>query len=194
MPERIRNLEQLLDRIDQVAERRGRVSFGAILAGTGSRSFGPLLLLVGAVLVTPLSGIPGVPTSMGVMVLLIVGQLLMRRKHLWLPRWLLRRSVPRHRLQHALRWLRRPARAVDRGLRPRLSLLSRAPGRYAIAVTCAVIGASLPLMELVPLSATGAGVVLGAFGLALTAHDGLLALAAFALTALVAAAALIAAL
>lgn len=39
-------------------------------------------------------------------------------------------------------------------------------------------------MEFVPFSATGAGAALTAFGLALIAHDGLLALIAFLFTAL----------
>ena len=42
----------------------------------------------------------------------------------------------------------------------------------------------MPLMELVPFSATTAGVALAAFGLAVIAHDGLLALLAFLATAI----------
>ena len=41
----------------------------------------------------------------------------------------------------------------------------------------------MPVMEVVPFSANLAGIALTAFGLAVIAHDGLLALVAFAATA-----------
>ncbi len=53
-----------------------------------------------------------------------------------------------------------------------------------VAIFCIVIAAGMPLMKLVPFSATTAGVALAAFGLALIAHDGLLALLAFLATAI----------
>jgi hypothetical protein len=44
-----------------------------------------LLLLASVALASPLSGIPGIPTSMGVLVLLIAGQLIVGRDYFWLP-------------------------------------------------------------------------------------------------------------
>lgn len=86
-----------------------------------------------------------------------------------------------NKLHKALEWLRKPARFVDRALRPRLTLFTRPI--YIIAIVCAVIAAAMPAMELVPFSATGAGAPLTAFGLSLIAEDGLLALLAFIFTA-----------
>lgn len=48
---------------------------------------------------------------------------------------------------------------------------------------CVLIAVAMPPMELVPFTATGAGAALTAFGLSLIAHDGLVALLAFAFTA-----------
>jgi hypothetical protein len=59
----------------------------------------------------------------------------------------------------------------------------RGVSRYLIAAVCAAIAAAMPAMELVPFSATGAGVALTVFGLALISDDGLLALVAFVVTA-----------
>lgn len=92
MPQKLSNLEQLLDLIDKAADDLDRVSLGMIVEAVGSRSFGPLLLMVGVTLASPLSGIPGMPTTMGMLVLLIAVQLLFGRQHFWLPRWLLKRS------------------------------------------------------------------------------------------------------
>lgn len=182
MPHDISNLEQLLERIDKAATDQERISLRMIIEAVGDRSFGPLLLMAGVILVSPLSGIPGMPTLMGTLVLLIAVQLLFHRRHFWLPQWLLKRSIPRKQLCKALQWLQTPARFVDRWLRPRLSLFIRGPSRYVIAIICIVISFCMPILEVLPFSATTAGVALTAFGLALIALDGLLALLAFLVT------------
>lgn len=177
------NLEQLLDRVGQAAEGGGQVSLDEIVEVVGRRSFGPILLLAGLITVMPLVGdIPGVPTIMGAFVLLVAGQLLVRRKHLWLPQWLLTRSVSREKLRRALDWMRRPAQFIDRFLRPRLTVFTGHPATYVIALACAGIAMVMPVMEVIPFSANLAGGALTAFGLALIARDGLLALLAFGFT------------
>lgn len=179
----ITNLVQMLDRIDRSANGRERVSLGAIVEAVGGRSFGPLLLMAGVIMVSPLSGIPSMPTSMGFLVLLIAAQLLFRRQHFWLPRWLLRRSIARTKLGKGIKWLRPSAHFIDRWLRPRLPLFIEGFSIYLVAAVCILIAAAMPIMELVPLSAHGAGLALSAFGLSLIARDGLLALLAFVVTA-----------
>jgi hypothetical protein len=177
------NLEQLLDRIADAAQDRDRVSLGAVLEVVGRRSFGPLLLVAGLVALAPIIGdIPGVPTIIGTVVFLIAIQLLLGREHFWLPRWLLKRSVASGRLCNALKWLRSPARFVDRLLRPRLTIFTKGAVIYVIAMLCIIIAISMPTMEVVPFVANVAGAAITAFGLSLIARDGLLALIAFAFT------------
>lgn len=178
-----RNLEQLLDRFCRAQTGGGgEVTIESIVHEVGDRSFGPLLLFAGVIMASPLSGIPGMPTSMGVVVMLVTAQLLLRRNHFWLPRWLLQRSVRRSNLERAVKLLRVPARAIDRLLRPRLATLVSGRSVYVIGVACLVIALGVPTMEVVPFSATAAGVALSSFGLSLIARDGLLALVAFAVT------------
>lgn len=180
----IADLQQLLERIGDAGGASGPVSLRAIVERLGSRSFGPLLLLAGLVTLAPVIGdIPGVPTLMALIVLLVAGQLLIGRSQLWLPHWLLERSVERENVDKALAWMQRPARLIDRLLRPRLTLFVNGPGVYAIALVCVIIAAATPPMEFVPFTANGAGAALTAFGLALIAKDGLVALLALAFTA-----------
>ncbi len=179
MNETISNLEGLLDRIDEAAKDRERISLGTILDKVGNRSFGPLLLAAGMIAFSPLSGIPGMPTFVGVMVLLIALQMLIHRRYFWLPDWLLNRSIGRAKLLKAIRWLRRPSHYIDYLLRPRLSFLVRGLGVHGIATVCVLIALVMPVMELIPFSATTAGFALTILGLALIANDGLLALLAF---------------
>lgn len=182
--EKLSNLEQLLDRIEDAVTSRSEVSLGAILRMVGRRSFGPLLLLAGLIAVAPLIGdIPGVPTTVGIFVVLISGQMLLQREHFWIPRWLLERSVSKDTLCKTLGWLKGPARRIDRVVRPRLTFFTHRVGASSVAAVCTGIGAVMPTMEVVPFAANGAGAALTAFGLSLIAHDGVLAILAFLVTA-----------
>ncbi|GAB6058900.1 exopolysaccharide biosynthesis protein [Desulfonatronum parangueonense] len=179
MAHELESIEEMLDRISEIEGEDDRISLGAITEAVGSRSFGPLMLTVGFFMVSPLSGMPGMPTTMATLVLLIAVQMIIGRNHFWLPAWLLRRSIPRKRLNKAMSWMKMPARHIDLLLKPRFAILVRSFGTYAIAVSCLIIAAGMPIMELVPFSASAAGVAVGAFGLALVARDGLVALFAY---------------
>lgn len=177
------SLEQVLDRIATAAPNQNRVSLQEIVTTLGPRAFGPWLVLAGLVTLSPVGDIPGTPTLMALLVLLISGQLLFHRDYFWLPSWLLKRSVSRHKLETGIKWTRRPAQVVDRILQSRITMLTQRAGAYLMAATCIIIALAMPPMEFVPFSATGAGIALVAFGLALIANDGLLALLAFGFTA-----------
>lgn len=183
MAQKITTLDEMFDRIDESADEEGRVSLGKIVESVGTRSFGPLLLMVGVIMTSPLSGVPGMPTTMGVLLFLIAGQLLFGRDRFWLPRWLLTRSIKQEKVRKGIRWLRPAARFIDRWLRPRLSAFISGVSAYLISLVCAAIAVTMPMMEVVPFSVHGAGVAVTAFGLALISRDGLLALIAFIATA-----------
>ncbi len=176
------SLERLLDRLGAAA-RHDDVSMNELMDMVGRRSFGSLLLLAGLLTLAPLIGdVPGVPTILGLFVFLIAAQLLAGMEHFWLPRWFLDRSVKRSHLESAIRWMRSPARFVDRILKARYVVLVNGTAKHAIALACIGIAASMPIMEVVPFSANAAGLVLTAFGLSLISRDGLLALVAFTMT------------
>ena len=179
------NLEQMLECFKQAEKDdiTGKVSMRHIMQEIGQRSFGPLLLFSGIITLLPIIGdIPGVPTLMGVMVVLVSVQLLCRAKYFWLPDWLLNQSVSKEKLDKAIRWGEKPAKFIDRFLRPRLSFLTRGPGVMAIAIACIIIAIAMPPMEFVPFTANGAGLALTLFGLSLISQDGLLAVVAYLLT------------
>ena|SRR5687767_3996457 len=154
-----------------------------MMEAVGRSSFGALLLLAGLVTLSPLDIVPGIPTLIALGVLLVCVQLLAGRRHFWLPAWLLRQSITRQRFRRALTWLQTPARFGDRLVRPRLTALASDAAVKIIAGGCIIVALSMPVMEVVPFSANLAGIALTAFGLAIIAHDGLLALVAFAATA-----------
>jgi hypothetical protein len=177
------SLQQLIRKIDRAAQGNEHISWGMIMESLGQASFGPMLVVAGLITLAPIVGdIPGVPTIIAAIVLLTAGQLLLGRSHLWLPHWLLNRSISRRKLHTALRWSYPAARFIDRFLRDRMEIFSRGIAQYVIAFFCIIISLMMPLMEVVPFTANGAGLVLTTFGLALVARDGLMSLLALLLS------------
>ena len=180
MKQPLQNLEQLLDHISELARNNDRVSMAMIVESIGSRSFGPMLMLIGIILFSPLSGVPGMATLMATIVLLVAIQMLVGRSRFWLPRFILERSVEHSKLHEATDRLRTTARRIDSVLAPRLTFLVRRTGSYGVAGLCLLVGLIMPFMELVPFSASIAGLAFLALGLALVVQDGLLVLFAIA--------------
>lgn len=179
MSRELSNLEELLDRIKNADGKKGKVSFDDILDEVGRRSFAPLLLLAGIITAAPVVGdIPGVPTIMGIFVLLTTGQLLFKREHFWLPEWILKRSADKEKIQKGMDWMVKPAKFIDKWSKPRLTLFTHGTGHYVIAAVCMLIALAMPMMEVIPFSANVAGIAFTLFGLSLITHDGILAILA----------------
>ncbi len=71
--------------------------------------FGPLLFFPALIELMPIGSIPGVPTFLAVIIVLVAGQVLMGRKQFWIPGFIERRKVRAKRLEKAFSWLRKPA-------------------------------------------------------------------------------------
>ncbi|AHI28098.1 exopolysaccharide biosynthesis protein [Marinobacter similis] len=177
------NLTDVLQRLRENTRGQDEISVGDLLSAVGQRSFGPVVLIAGLITIAPLIGdIPGVPTLLGLVVLLTLGQLLFQRQSVWIPNKLSNRRVARETLIKGLDWMQKPACFVDRWTRPRLTWLVRGPGQYLMAVICMLVAAAMPAMEVVPFSANGGALALMVFGMAMVVEDGVLALLGMAIT------------
>jgi hypothetical protein len=185
VPQEPHNIQQLLQRIESAAGDGDPVRMHTIVEEVGRRSFGGLLLLAGVIGASPLSGIPAMPTTIAVIVLVVSVQLLLGRDGFWLPQWVLERSIARSKVDKALSWLRPPARLIDRFLRPRAMPLVHGAGAYVIALVCAFIAVGVPVLELAPFAATVGGAAIALFGLALISRDGTLAVLGYIFAAAV---------
>jgi len=173
------NLESLLEEIRDAAEAADRhVRVGDLLDRIGTRSFGALLLLPALIAFTPLGGIPGLPTAMAAVVIVVAGQLVVGLDHFWLPDVILRRSVKPGKLRRSADVLQRPARWADKLIRPRLTRLTREPFVHLAALLCILLALTVPPLEVVPFAGSVSWAAIGVFGLALIARDDLLSLIA----------------
>lgn len=180
------SIREIFGQIRKAAQNTETVSLELIVQVTGRRSFGSMLLMAGIITLTPLIGdIPGVPTLMGIVTFLVAIQMLLKRKKLWLPAFLLNRSVDSEKLVNALQKMYKPAGFIDRYLKPRLTFLVEGLMIKAIAGMCIVIALAMPVMEFIPFSANIAGILLTTLGLSVITRDGLPILVGFSLAILI---------
>ncbi len=171
----IHGLTDILDALDTLGRARSEVSVSDARERFGERSAGPFLLLPALLEVSPIGGIPGLPTVLALVITLFAVQLVMGRKHLWLPGWLERRHVSGDKLAKAASTLRRPAAFVDRFLKPRWRALTGRQMRRLIGLTCIALCATVPFLEIIPFASTVPMAAIILFGLAITVRDGLIA-------------------
>lgn len=177
------SLAEVVEQVTHSGEPGEPISVDEIIEAIGQRSFGPLIVVPGLIVLSPLSGMPGVPTLGGIAVLMIAGQMLLGRESPWLPELLRRRTISNDRMAKAGSFLMPVARFVDRFTGRRLVWLTRKPYSYLIAAACVLIALVMPPLEVIIFANVVTAAAISAFGLALVADDGLLAAIAFALAA-----------
>ena len=159
----------------------GRVSVGTIQDEIGDKALGAFLVLPALLEITPIGSVPGVPTLLATVIVIVAAQVLIGREHLWLPGVIERRSVTGEALCAAVGVLRKPARFIDRTFHDRLRFLTTAPFDRVVALVCIALALSVPPLEVIPLASTIPMATIALLGLALLFDDGLLVLAGLGL-------------
>ena len=175
------NLGDLLGDVEGLGESRDRVSLGDALDAFGRRSFAPLLIVLPVIEMTPIGGIPGVPTLLAVTIAFIALQLLIGREHVWLPDFVERRQTDGEKLAKALHKLDRAARWIDSKLTDRFDFFVEGIGARVAAAGILLLCISVPPLEFLPFASTVPMFAIAAIGLALLVHDGLLMIVALTL-------------
>lgn len=178
----IETLTELLDAVEERNRADGGLSMGVIGDIAGDRAFGAMILLPALVTVSPLSGIPTVPTMVGIIVMLLSAQLALGRREPWLPKRLANARLSSERVHKVLGFMRRPAGWIDRVVRPRLRFVTSSIALRGAALICFLTAATMPPLEILPFMATTAGLVISIFALAITLRDGLLMILGLAAT------------
>lgn len=176
-------LEDVLDKAAEAADG-DRVEISDLLDLYGDRSFGPILLLLGLLaVIPPMGAIPGVPAIVGLVIILFSVQMLLGRKHIWLPGFIEDRSISKDKIRKAHEKTKGILSFIDHMVTERLEWATGGPARYVAAVLVTLLALALIPLELVPFAVAIPGVAISVIGLALMARDGVLMLTAYALCA-----------
>ena len=174
MPGQVQSIGDILDRIDGLAGDGDEVSLGAVIEALGNRSYGPFLLIPALIDMSPVGSIPGLPTALAAIVILVSVQILLGRVHLWVPDFISRREIASERACGTTRRLRALARFLDRWFHGRYPRLTQGPFVKAAAICSIFLALAVPPLELLPFATTAPMAAIAAFGLALLVRDGLL--------------------
>ena len=91
---KVNNLESLLASLTECTSGED-VTVRDMLNAVGRRSYGPILLLLGFIAISPLTIIPGTSWIVALLTLLIAGQIVLGRAFPWVPRRFLDIEFPR---------------------------------------------------------------------------------------------------
>lgn len=168
-----RPLEHVIDALVELGDKQDEVLVADIQREVGQRSFGPFLFIPAIFEISPLGGVPGVPTLLGLIVVLTAGQMLFGRDEFWLPGFISKRSIKGKRIGPAMQKIRPAVRAVDKVLRPRLQRVTRKPWSRIAAGVCVLSALTVPPLEIVPFASSGPFIAVALIGLGFIGHDGL---------------------
>ncbi|WP_416355767.1 exopolysaccharide biosynthesis protein [Aureimonas phyllosphaerae] len=175
-----------LDELNDAAEGKPSLNLRSIVRAFDTRSYGPFLLLPALLEISPIGGIPGVPTVIAIIIALFAMQILAGRQTMWLPGFLARQTLSSRKLRIATDKLRPIALFLDRWFHGRLAWLTEGVFLKGAALACLALTLTVPPLELVPFASTAPMAAIAAFGLAMMVRDGALMILAYALTILTA--------
>lgn len=168
----------ILDRFEALAESNERVAVGDMVDVIGTRSYGPFLIVPAMIELSPVGGVPGVPTALAAVVVLFALQMLWGRKRLWVPAFVARRALAARQLRRVVTMVRPVAARLDRWFHGRLQALTAGTWIRIAAAACVALALLVPPLELFPFASSAPMGAIALFGLALMVRDGALMIAA----------------
>ncbi len=173
----MRDFCSLLDVIEHKVDEDGQrtsITVREVFEVIGRRAYGPLLLLIGLISISPLTLIPGSTWAFAALTLVISLQLAFHKHTPWLPQQVLAIRLPEDPLAKFIEAARPTARVLDRFVRPRLEFFADTPWVIGVALLCALAALITFPLGLIPLAPLAPGLAIVVFGLGLTARDGVL--------------------
>ena len=175
-------LESMLEKAANETDGE-RVSVGDLLDLYEDRTFGPVFTFLGLLVVLPpLGAIPGLPVVIGMLLVLFAFQMMVGSSHLWVPDFVESLSISKPKVRAARQKSSGVLARFDSLLTERLAWAVSKPARVIAAGIVMVLGLTLIPLELVPFAVALPGLAITLIGLAIMARDGLLMLAALALS------------
>lgn len=168
---RTRALSDVLDQL-QASAHGESIEVQEVIEKLGRKSFASLMLVFSLISTSPASAIPGITTTVAVIVFILVVQMILGRECLWLPGFITHRRMSTAKLCKGIGWLRKPVRFVERFLKARLTFLFHRPWLWLPLVAILALTLFMPFMEIIPTSGSIASAVIALFAAGLLTRDG----------------------
>jgi hypothetical protein len=169
-------LTNLLDQLKDLSENQDNVSVGDVVNVFNHRSYAPFLIIPPLFEMSPIGGIPGVPTFLAVIIVLFAIQIAFGRHKMWLPDFLGHRKISGQKLKKAVKVMKPWAQKIDGWLHEKLSFLTGQTAVRAAAICALILCLLVPPLELVPFGSTVPMSAIALFGLSILFRNGYLML------------------
>lgn len=178
------NITEVLEQVEEKTEGEKCISIGEFLDTFEHRGYGPLLLIIALLIVLPTGGIPGVPTLLGLVIILIASQLAWGRATPWLPKRLRKVSFKKTLFDKGVEKIKPVTAKIDHLIRPRMKWLASGFPARIVGLVCIVLAAVMPFLEVIPFADIIPGSAIALLGLGLTARDGAVIIAGWTVATL----------
>ena len=174
-------LYELLGKM-QPRARQDKFEFAEFWDVMEKRGFGPMLALPSFIACTPIGAIPGIPSLAGGTILLIALQILLGRRHPWLPQRVKQLNCDADQLRYIVEKVKPYAVRVDRFLVPRCFFMRQPVFRSFIALCCAGCGLVMIPLELIPFMGLIPAFAVFIMAIGMSTDDGAVALVGVSLS------------
>lgn len=175
-------LQSVLDQVEMSLDGSDSVDLKTVVESFGDRSFGPVMVLCGLCMMTPLGALPGIPPAFGLIVIVFALQLLFRRKTPWMPEILRRVKIPADKLLKVQAKVRPVLAKIDGIIRPRFQWAATGSMLILISVVAIIISLSFFPLGMVPFGVVAPAAIILLLGLGITARDGILTILGLSLS------------
>ena len=175
-------LQSVLDQVAATLDGGASVDLKTVVEAFGNRSFGPIMILCGLCMMTPLGAVPGIPPAFGVIVIVFALQLLFRRKTPWMPEILRKVRIPAEKLLKVQKKIQPVLAKIDGIIRPRLKWAATGPMQVLISVVAIILSLTFFPLGMLPFGVVAPAAIILLFGLGITARDGVLTLLGLSLS------------
>ncbi len=158
----------LLRAVEGEAER---ISVGEIADALDARAFGLAVLIFSLFSVLPMP--PGVPTIVGIALLIVSLQMVLGRQELWLPGLMARKSFARRALVAGLLKIQRRLESVERLAKPRLLFMTGPAGTVLVGLVVLIMAVIL-ILPLPPGGNFPPALACAVLGMGLAERDGVI--------------------
>lgn len=173
------SIGDILSKLRDTASEEDRLSIDDVLSAFGRKAYGPLIVLIGLISLSPIGSIPGASIGIAVLLILLMVQFIFVDKAPWIPDWIRDRSVESDRAQSSIEKVEPYAEWLEKFLKPRLEKFVESPWNIIAGIMVLVLALTLLPLALIPWGVAPPSLVIAIIGLALVTHDGQAMLIAF---------------